>query len=86
MKKRILLSLVWSLAFAIIALLIWLIVFRVLGLLGVFQDTHEPKVQSFYPLLVKAYFWTMCAAPVIGLALGIRGVLPGTRRPEGRSP
>ena len=80
MKKRILLSIVWSLGFAMVGLLAWAIVFRSLGLLGIFPNTHEPSVQFFYPILVKLRLWSMCAAPVIGLRLGILGVLPGTRR------
>lgn len=80
MKKRILLSFVWSLGFATAGLLIWMIIFRGLGFFGVFSDDHKPGVRFFYPILVKVYFWSMCASPVIGLVLGIWGVLPGTRR------
>lgn len=84
MKKRILVSLIWSIGFPIVGLLIWMIVFCALDLLGVSHDAHHPGARFLHEIIVKVYPWSMCASPVIGLALGVAGVLPGTRHREVR--
>ena len=82
MKKRILVSLVWAIGFPVIGLMVWMIVFCVIGLLGIFQDASQPAARHLYALVVGVYCSSMCASPLIGLALGLWGVLPGTSRPK----
>jgi hypothetical protein len=83
-KKKILVNLLWGLGFPLIGLMVWMIVFCGIGLLGVFPGARGP-VGHLYAFFVWVYYLSMCASPLLGLALAIWGLLPGTRKHQSRT-
>ncbi len=75
MKKRILFTVLWTLAFTIVTFSMGMISFAVLGFAG--MDTWK---DSTVVLIGRSWAFVFFGAPVLGLLLSVRGVLPGTRK------
>jgi len=87
MTKRVSLILFWAVVFPLIYLVLSMLVFGVIGMLKIFpeippdvtQATMTPAMRRV-AILGMIWAWVFWLSPIVGLILGIRGVLPGTRR------
>jgi hypothetical protein len=87
MKKRVIFILVWTLAFPLTYFILSMLMFAVIGRLGIFPEppqhltpemmTPEMRRVATFGMIWAGLFWL---SPVIALILGLCGVLPGTRR------
>lgn len=93
MKKRGAFILVWTVAFPLIYMIFSMLMFGVIGLLGLLPalppnltpETMTPamKLVATFGMIWAWLFWL---SPIVGLILAIRGVLPGTRRQKIEGP
>ena len=75
MKRKIVISVLWAVAFAAVGFLGEMVIYAILGLAGV--ASWKPSTVVFIGRGLSFLFFGM---PVLGLILGLRGVLPGTRQ------
>ena len=73
--KRISLVILWTIVFAILTLLGGMLCFGLLGFAGI--ASWKP---SIVVLIGRTWSILAVAVPLLGLALGLLGKLPGTRR------
>jgi hypothetical protein len=89
MKKKILLSLIWAIAFQVIYFLASMLMLAALGLAG-FDKASPPREHSVgwyaFGITAGTWAWLFWASPVIGFALAFFGRLPGTRRKPRETP
>jgi hypothetical protein len=82
MKKRIMLSVVWAIALPVIYFLASMLMFALLGLLGMGKLQPPEKITGWWTVFAVAgsvWAWLCLASPIIGFALAFFGRLPGTR-------
>ena len=75
MKRKIIFSVLWAGAFALAALLMNMVLFAILGFAGIASRKQPTAV-----LIGRCLSYFSFTMPVIGLILGLRGLLPGTRK------
>jgi len=80
MKKRIFFSVLWALAFGLTYWALSCLALGILGLLlGPFPKETSPGKLPSYMWVFGVWAWLFWLSPIIGLALVVWGVLPGTR-------
>jgi hypothetical protein len=85
MEKKMLFSVVWTAGFPVVYMLFSMLMFGVLGKLGLGQGMSPDPTKmtpglwgiAVFGMIWASLFW---ASPLVGLVLSILGVLPGTRR------
>lgn len=75
MKRRIIFSVLWAGVFATATFLAEMLIFAILGFAGIASWN-----QSTVVLIGRCLSLLLFAMPLLGLILGLRGRLPGTRQ------
>lgn len=78
MKRGITFSILWAVGFAAVTFLAEMVAYAVLGFAGI--ASWRP---SIVVIIGRSLSFMLFAMPVLGLILGLRGTLPGTKqKPE----
>jgi len=75
MKRRIIFSILWAAAFCAAALLVGMLALGIVGLAGM-----ASLGQTTVVFIGRCWSLFLFGMPVLGVILGLRGLLPGTRR------
>ena len=74
MIKKILFSILWAAVFAAVTFVVEVIIYAALASAGFANWKHSTVV-----LIGRFLYYLFFAVPLLGLILGLRGVLPGTK-------